>query len=909
MSDNIIEITETSQYTITVDTSLIANDNNVSIQLDSPNTVEIIDNNIVLLNDIPPGYPIGYTTGDLPITRVSGIVGESGIYYDNGIIGISGIPYDLITVHDIISSSGLSVTNNSGIFTIAVTGTFGLTSEQVDDRVNDLLKAGSYVNLNYDDNNNNLTISVTGLQPSGNYSLVGHTHQISEVSGLQNALDNKQPSGSYAALVHTHTSNQITDFNSGVSGLLPVKNIISGSGIGITSSSGDFTVSVTGTFGLTGEQVDDRVNSLVSGVYAPLNSPNFSGVPTAPTATSGTNDTQIANTSFVRNEISNLVNSAPSTLDTLNELATALGNDPNFATTIASGLAQKSNVGHSHTSSDIIDFNSGVSGLLPVKNITGSTYANVTSSSGSFNIAITGLQPSGNYANAVHSHIASDITDFNSSVSGLLPITGLSANSGIIVSNSGTIYTLSSSGLAYTSGANFNSLSVTGVPVSVSGHQHLYSDISNWGSGIDQSVNTLLVAGSYVNLNYNTNDNTLTVSVTGVQPSGSYALSSHVHGNISNSGTIGSTSGLLVTTTTSGLLTTSSTITSAYISDFNSSVSGLLPVKNVIGSGYINVNSSSGSYTISTSGLQPSGNYSLAGHSHTTSDITNFNSGVSGLLPSISGSNYIYSNFQNNIYTIGVSGLQPSGNYANTTHTHLSSNITDFNSSVSGLLPITNIIGGSNINVASSGSIYTIGLSGQLGLTAEDVDDRVSTLLVAGTGIDLTYDDNNNALVITSVGSSPSGNYSLVGHSHTSSNITNFNSSVSGLLPVTNIIGGTNISVVPSGTEFTVNVSGNLGLTTEEVDDRVSNLLVAGSGINISYDDNNNLLTITALKNEVRSDVVGNTNYIGKAVQGSPESSSVWTIIRTVYSSNGNVSTNTSATNVKWTDRLTVVYS
>lgn len=44
---------------------------------------------------------------------------------------------------------------------------------------------------------------------------------------------------------------------------------------------------------------------------------------------------------YVNTAISNLVASAPTTLDTLNELATALGNDPNFATTIATSIGTK----------------------------------------------------------------------------------------------------------------------------------------------------------------------------------------------------------------------------------------------------------------------------------------------------------------------------------------------------------------------------------------------------------------------------------------------------------------------------------------------------------------------------------------------------------------------------------------
>ncbi|MGL4375333.1 MAG: hypothetical protein ACRCT1_02785 [Microcoleaceae cyanobacterium] len=71
------------------------------------------------------------------------------------------------------------------------------------------------------------------------------------------------------------------------------------------------------------------------------NSPAFAGTPSVPTAAIGTKTTQIANCLFVVNEISALVNTAPATLDTLNELATALGNDANFSTTVANNLALK----------------------------------------------------------------------------------------------------------------------------------------------------------------------------------------------------------------------------------------------------------------------------------------------------------------------------------------------------------------------------------------------------------------------------------------------------------------------------------------------------------------------------------------------------------------------------------------
>ncbi|EFS7694529.1 phage tail protein [Escherichia coli] len=74
---------------------------------------------------------------------------------------------------------------------------------------------------------------------------------------------------------------------------------------------------------------------------APLNSPALTGMPTTPTARQGTNNTQIANTAFVMAAIAALVDSSPDALNTLNELAAALGNDPNFATTMTNALAGK----------------------------------------------------------------------------------------------------------------------------------------------------------------------------------------------------------------------------------------------------------------------------------------------------------------------------------------------------------------------------------------------------------------------------------------------------------------------------------------------------------------------------------------------------------------------------------------
>lgn len=202
-------------------------------------------------------------------------------------------------------------------------------------------------------------------------------------------------------------------------------------------------------------------------------------------------------------------------------------------------------------------------------------------------------------------------------------------------------------------------------------------------------------------------------------------------------------------------------------------------------SGIVNISGTltaiSGNFTV----LQQNGvGVSASGHAHISSDITDFNNAASLAAP---------------VQTVaGRTGVV----------TLASSDITNFNTSVSGLLPITNILSGSNILISQSGTTYTVAVTGSLGLSTEEVDDRVASLLVAGSGINLSYNDANNILTVSTTGLQPIGNYSLVGHNHASSDIIDFNSSVSGLLPVINIVGGSNISITPSGSVYTVSTSG-----------------------------------------------------------------------------------------------------
>jgi len=119
---------------------------------------------------------------------------------------------------------------------------------------------------------------------------------------------------------------------------------LSGDVSGSASFDGSANVTITATV------ADDSHNHVISNVdglqtaldaKAPLASPALTGTPTAPTAAAGTNTTQVATTAFVSTAVANVVDAAPGALDTLNELAAALGDDANFSTTVTNSIATK----------------------------------------------------------------------------------------------------------------------------------------------------------------------------------------------------------------------------------------------------------------------------------------------------------------------------------------------------------------------------------------------------------------------------------------------------------------------------------------------------------------------------------------------------------------------------------------
>lgn len=91
----------------------------------------------------------------------------------------------------------------------------------------------------------------------------------------------------------------------------------------------------------TKSDVDELVQWLTGSFTT--NSLTVNGESSVPTANEGNSSSTIASTEFVAKSIAKLVDSAPESLNTLNELSKALGDDPNFSTTVLNELAKKLN--------------------------------------------------------------------------------------------------------------------------------------------------------------------------------------------------------------------------------------------------------------------------------------------------------------------------------------------------------------------------------------------------------------------------------------------------------------------------------------------------------------------------------------------------------------------------------------
>ena len=208
------------------------------------------------------------------------------------------------------------------------------------------------------DGSANVTITAAVVDDS-------HAHVIANVDGLQLALDAKAPLASPALTGTPNAPTAVSGTNTTqVATTAFVQQAIVDFGPGdmlkaAYDANNDGKVDAAEVAdaapwaGITGKPTSftpashNHPISQVTGLQAALDakaalaSPALTGTPTAPTAVAGTNTTQLATTAFVAVAIGALIDAAPGAMDTLNELAAALGDDPNFAATVTNALAGK----------------------------------------------------------------------------------------------------------------------------------------------------------------------------------------------------------------------------------------------------------------------------------------------------------------------------------------------------------------------------------------------------------------------------------------------------------------------------------------------------------------------------------------------------------------------------------------
>jgi hypothetical protein len=403
--------------------------------------------------------------------------------------------------------------------------------------------------------------------------------------------------------------------------------------------------------------------------------------------------------------------------------------------------------GHSHSISDITNFGSGFSGLLPStivyttgnQNISGvKTYFNQLNASG--NIAA----PTGTFGKLISN------VDFE--INGTMNINAaasITANGPITFV--GNPYIVSGNGY-FTSGL-FVGPTGNATPVSLSGHRQSYSTIDNFCTGVAECVNTPLLAGtgislSYVNgtglyinasggiqisssssgfvvktginnyvTRYITNGNNINISYAdGMSGNPAISLSGNLDliQNITSTGTMRANSGIFtsgITLNGTGVVLTNRKInTSSGIgggsdlsNDITIGLTGLAyNLSNINTSGFIVTTGNNG---VTTRTISASGSNILIGSGNGLSGNP-----IIGLNPYTSGlntlqSSYLYSNsgYFNNVLQLNGTGVSITG------HTHTVSNITNFASGVSGLLPVTGIAAGYDISITNNNSgLYTI---------------------------------------------------------------------------------------------------------------------------------------------------------------------------------------------------------
>lgn len=220
--------------------------------------------------------------------------------------------------------------------------------------------------------------------------------------------------------------------------------LAAGDGILITSTANVATINCTV------EGVPESVLENLSNVF---DQNATTGDVLAYNGTAWASSSNYATLTYVDNAVANLVDAAPGALDTLNELAAAIGDDANFSATITTSLASKAAANHTHTFQDITNGTATVTGNLTLDPSTGGVIISGGTSAGSLTL---------NCENNTHGvTIESPAHSANATYTLTLPSSAGSANQVLTTDGSGSLSwsngSSGSGGISWTTPAPGNS--------------------------------------------------------------------------------------------------------------------------------------------------------------------------------------------------------------------------------------------------------------------------------------------------------------------------------------------------------------------------------------------------------------------------------------------------------------------
>jgi hypothetical protein len=333
---------------------------------------------------------IGYETDTNQFKIGDGVNAWSDLSYFKNLEDLGGTLDDYVPLTQKGATNGVAPLDGSGKIPLGYLTNLIASAPEALDTLKELADAVTYV-TNQVSGHNGTTLAVHGIADTGalattsgvNTLISTHNSDTTDVHGIPNTAVLETTTGAQskadaAALAEVNTHNADTTAVHGIAdtALLATKAYADAVGTTEATSRGtaisthnsatanvhgisDTSALATKTYADNAVSTHEADTTNVHGIAdtsalatksyvdtadalkAALASPAFTGTPTAPTATAGTNTTQVATTAFVGTAVSNLVASAPAALDTLNELAAALGSDANFSTTMTNALALK----------------------------------------------------------------------------------------------------------------------------------------------------------------------------------------------------------------------------------------------------------------------------------------------------------------------------------------------------------------------------------------------------------------------------------------------------------------------------------------------------------------------------------------------------------------------------------------